>query len=98
MEKDQHAFDLYDVIVNIENKDEARSFFTDLCTPQEVRAMQERWKVCQLLYEGNMSYREIHDATGSSIATIGRVARFLKEEPYKGYVSLLRKLNGEKGE
>ena len=57
----------------------------DLCTPAEIRTLAERWHVARLLDGTDMSYREIHDATGVSTTTIVRVARFLRQEPHKGY-------------
>jgi len=38
---------------------------------------------------GELSYRDINARTGVSTTTIGRVARFLNEEPHKGYRSVL---------
>lgn len=61
----------------------------DLCTPAELRALSERWRVAQMLFEGKKSYREISAETGVSTTTIGRVSRFLKDEPYGGYRLLL---------
>lgn len=57
----------------------------DLCTPAEIRTLAERWHVARLLDGTDMSYRDIHDATGVSTTTIVRVARFLRQEPHKGY-------------
>ncbi|AEI88520.1 TrpR like protein, YerC/YecD [Candidatus Midichloria mitochondrii IricVA] len=51
--------------------------------------MKERWLVAQLLHDGKLSYRQIHDETGVSIATITRVARFLFHENNAGYKSVL---------
>jgi TrpR-related protein YerC/YecD len=58
---------------------------TDLCTPQEIRTLAERWHVARLLDGSDLSYRDIHDATGVSTTTIVRVARFLRQEPHRGY-------------
>ena len=62
-----------------------RQLLSDLCTPAEVRTLAERWHVARLLDSTDMSYREIHDATGVSTTTIVRVARFLRQEPHQGY-------------
>ena len=64
-------------------------FLTDLCTPAELRALSERWHIAQLLDQGQLSYREIQAQTGVSTTTIARVARFLKDEPYGGYRTLI---------
>jgi TrpR-related protein YerC/YecD len=57
----------------------------DLCTPAEIRTLGERWHVARLLDGTNLSSRDIHDATGVSTTTIVRVARFLRQEPNRGY-------------
>lgn len=67
-----------------------KAFLVDLCTPAELRALTERWHVAQILNEGKKSYREIRDETGVSTTTIGRVARFLKDEPHGGYRAVLK--------
>ena len=64
-------------------------FLVDLCTPAELRALSERWHVARLLDKGELSYREINAQTGVSTTTIGRVARFLNEEPHQGYRTIL---------
>ncbi|MCY7398172.1 MAG: YerC/YecD family TrpR-related protein [Sphingomonas bacterium] len=68
---------------------EARAFLADLCTPAEVHSLAERWHVARLLDAGDLTYREIHEATGVSTTTIVRVARFLKQEDNRGYRLLL---------
>jgi TrpR-related protein YerC/YecD len=85
--------DLYEAILMLKDKKELQNFFRDLCTPGEINALNERWKVCQLIDKGGLSYREIHSLVGASVTTIGRVARFLKDEPYKGYRTVLDRLN-----
>lgn len=64
---------------------EMRRLLTDLCTPAEVATIAERWHVARLLDQSDLSYREIHEATGVSTTTIVRVARFLRQEPNRGY-------------
>jgi TrpR-related protein YerC/YecD len=73
---------------------EMRALLTDLCTPAEIRTMAERWHVARLLDGSDLSYREIHDATGVSTTTIVRVARFLKGEPHQGYRRAIDALGG----
>ena len=67
---------LFQAVLALESVDEARAFFRDLCTPAELQAMADRWAVVGPLERG-LAYREIHDRTGVSVTTIGRVARFL---------------------
>ena len=57
---------------------EMRAFLKDLCTPAELEALADRWRVVPYLLRG-MAYREIHERTAVSVTTIGRVARFLSQ-------------------
>jgi len=77
--------DLSKALASIEDGAVMEKFLIDLCTPAELRALSERWHVAQLLDKGELSYREIYAVTGVSTTTIGRVARFLKDEPHQGY-------------
>jgi TrpR-related protein YerC/YecD len=67
---------------------EVVAFLRDLCTPAELEAMADRWRVVPLLVKG-VPYREIHDLTQVSVTTIGRVARTL-EHGAGGYAAALR--------
>lgn len=91
----EQLVDLADAMLLLKNRDECERFLKDLCTPQELSAMKERFKVCQLLEMQTLSYRDIHARTGVSMATIGRVARFLREEAYGGYRLILQRLKGD---
>ena len=53
------------------------AFLRDLCTPAELEAMCDRWRVVPMLLQG-VPYREIHERTLVSVTTIGRVARTLE--------------------
>lgn len=65
---------LYKAIAEIKNEKEARLFFQDLCTPTEVQALSDRWRVVSLIKKG-LSYRKICEVTKVSVTTIGRVSR-----------------------
>ena len=82
---------LEDALASLSNETDMKRFLTDLCTPAELRALRERWLVAQILNEGEASYRDINAQTGVSTTTIGRVARFLKDEPHQGYRIVLDK-------
>lgn len=69
---------LFRAVVSLEDVGECRSFFKDLCTPAELQALADRWQVVELLQQ-RLPYRRIHDLTGVSVTTIGRVARYLAE-------------------
>ena len=67
------------------NVEEMRALLVDLCTPAEIRTIAERWHVACLLDRSDLSYRDIHEATGVSTTTVVRVARFLRQERNHGY-------------
>jgi TrpR-related protein YerC/YecD len=77
--------DLCEAFLRLRSADECRRFLRDLCTPKEIRDLADRWWVARLLDEGKHSYRDIHQMTGVSVTTVGRVARFLQQEDFKGY-------------
>lgn len=87
---------LLSALLQMKTREEFRRFLLDLCTPAEIAAFAERWKVACLLHEGQLSYREIHTETGVSVTTIGRVARFLLQEPHQGYTLALNRLAKDK--
>ena len=69
---------LCEAVGSLDGIDEIRNFLLDLCTPAELQALVDRWQVVALLEE-NIPYRQIHDQTGVSVTTIGRVARCLSD-------------------
>lgn len=88
--------DFIDALLALDTRAEAEAFLADLCTPGEVKAFAERWSIARLLDAGELSYREIAEAAGSSTATVVRVARFLKEMPHQGYRLVLDRLKRRK--
>ena len=82
---------LYRAILTLRTEDECRRFFTDLCTPSELEALVDRWAVVAHLAD-SLPYRKIHDLTGVSVTTIGRVARFLTAGN-GGYKTVLKRLS-----
>ena len=80
------------IILLLKNKKEVEDFLKDLCTPGELKALEERWAVAQLLYKDKLSYREIAAQLQTSTTTVTRVARFLSSEPYQGYKRILKRM------
>lgn len=68
---------MYEAILSLENIDECKKFFDDLCTVTELMAMEQRYHVAQCLNKG-MIYNDILAETGASSATISRVNRSLQ--------------------
>jgi len=80
---------LFKAINSLETVDECHNFFKDLCTPAELQALVDRWQVVEYL-EQDLPYRKIHDLTGVSVTTIGRVARF-KTDGFGGYQAAIER-------
>lgn len=83
---------LNEALLLLKNKNEVSDFLKDLCTPAELKALEERWAVAQLLYKDELSYREIAAKLNTSTTTVTRVARFLSSEPYQGYKRILKRI------
>lgn len=88
-EDDDAITGLAQAMVRLRTAAQMRAFLEDLCTPAELEAMTDRWKVVPLLLDG-VPYREIHDRTLVSVTTIGRVARTL-ERGAGGYAAAIRR-------
>ena len=86
---------LFNAVICLKSIDECRNFFRDLCTPAELQALVDRWQVVDLLEQG-LPYRQIHDMTGVSVTTVGRVARFLADG-YGGYATVLNRIRKRAG-
>jgi len=84
------ARSLSEALLSLQTTQEVTQFLEDLCTPAELEAMVDRWRVAQLVRQGH-SYREIRDMTEVSVTTIGRVARYI-EHGTGGYRTALQRL------
>jgi len=90
------ADELAKALVQLKERGEAKALLADLCTPAEIHTLAERWHVAKLLDAGELTYRDIHEATGVSTTTIVRVARFLRQESNGGYRLLLDRVTGKR--
>ncbi len=86
-------FSLFEAFKSIKNEKEFENFLRDLCTPGEIKDLQDRFLVAQYLEKGELSQRAIAEKVKCSITTVTRVARFLNQESYKGYKTVLNHLN-----
>ncbi|MFK5645753.1 YerC/YecD family TrpR-related protein [Ornithinimicrobium sp. LYQ121] len=68
---------LADVLATLDDPTDVDAFLEDLCTPAEIEALADRWSVVPLLAQG-LSYRHVHEVTGVSVTTVGRIARCLE--------------------
>ena len=78
---------LYDLIVSLDNAEDCRALFDDLCTRKEVENMAERLYAAKLLLEGN-TYNQVIAQADISSATLSRVSRCIQYGA--GYSKLLK--------
>lgn len=67
---------LFEAILSLKDREECYRFFEDICTINEIKALEQRLQVAKMLKQGN-TYIDIAHATGASTATISRVNRSL---------------------
>lgn len=72
----KQANELFEAILSFKSAKECKAFLRDLCTLFEIEAMIERFRVAKMVKD-NIPYREISEETGSSTATVTRVAHWL---------------------
>ena len=75
--------------------EECYSFFEDLCTISEIKALAQRLEVAKML-RAKKTYTDISEQTGASTATISRVNRCLVYGA-DGYNVILDRLEKEDG-
>ena len=78
---------LYALIAKLENPEDCRALFDDLCTVKEVEKMAERVYAARLLMEGK-TYNQVIAETDISSATLSRVSRCVQYG--SGYSRLLK--------
>ena len=83
--------ELFKVILRLKNIDEARRFFRDLLTEQEILEFANRWKVAQMLSK-NIAYSEIERKTRISTTTIARISKWLNNG-MNGYKLMIQRIN-----
>ena len=75
--RNETTAELFDVILALEDREQAAAFFRDLCTRRELEEMSRRWGVVRMLAVGT-PYRRIAADTGVSTATITRINQWLR--------------------
>ena len=85
---------LCDAVMCLENREECYRFFEDICTINEIKALEQRLNVAKMLKK-KITYLNIVAATKASTATISRVNRCLTygSEGYNIVLERLEKKN-----
>lgn len=83
---------LYKVLSELNDPEECKLFFEDLCTIKEILDMSQRLETAQLLKNG-LNYKEIAAKIGVSSATVSRVNKCLQygDGGYNKALDLLKK-------
>ncbi|MCH4178586.1 MAG: YerC/YecD family TrpR-related protein [Megasphaera sp.] len=84
---------LFDAILELQDRDECYEFFEDICTIQEMHAIAIRLEVARMLKAGDI-YEDIVKKTGASTATISRIKRCLMYGS-GGYSKILDRMAGK---
>ena len=85
--KQERREQLFQLITAIDNVEDCRALFDDLCTVKEVENMAERCYAAKLLMEGN-TYNQVMAQADISSATLSRVSRCVQYG--RGYSKLLK--------
>ena len=78
---------LYKFIVSLDNVEDCKALFEDMCTKKELQKMAERIYAAKLLMEGN-TYNQVMSKSDISSATLSRVSQCVQYG--KGYSKLLK--------
>ena len=78
---------LFALLAAIDNADDCRALFDDLCTVKEIENMAERLHAAKLLMDGN-TYAQVMTQSDISSATLSRVSRCVQYG--KGYSKILK--------
>lgn len=85
--KQQRIEALFELIASVDDKEQIRALFDDLCTRKEIDNMAERVFAAKLLLQGN-TYSQVMSQADISSATLSRVSRCVQYG--QGYSSLLK--------
>lgn len=85
--KTEKIEELFRLILSLDNMEDCRAFFDDLCTKKELEKMAERVFAAKLLMEGN-TYNQVIANADISSATLSRVSRCIQYGT--GYAKLLK--------
>ena len=78
---------LYSVILKLENMEDCKAFFDDLCTRKEIEKMAERAHAAKL-QKKEKTYNQVIEQTDISSATLSRVSQCVQYG--QGYTKMLK--------
>jgi TrpR-related protein YerC/YecD len=88
IDKQERIDRLFQLIADIQDPEDVRALFSDLCTAKEIENMAERCYAAKLLLQGN-TYNQVMAQADISSATLSRVSRCVQYG--SGYSRLLKR-------
>lgn len=89
--RERAVAELARALASVDDPATMSAFLEDLCTPAELEALSDRWAVVPMVADG-VPYRQVHEETGVSVTTVGRVARCVEQGT--GYRAVLAHTRG----
>ena len=86
----QASESLFKAILSLDTLEEAKRFFRDLLTPEEIAEFSKRWQAAQMLSQ-KVPYTTIVKKTKLSSTTVARVSRWLTQG-MGGYKLILNRI------
>lgn len=83
--------ELFGVVLKLKNLGEAKRFFRDLLTEQEILEFGKRWQAAKMLSQ-KIPYSEIEKKTGLSSTTVARISKWLNKG-MGGYKLMISRLH-----
>ena len=83
----EHLEEMFQLIVSLENIEDCRALFEDMCTVKELENMAERCYAARMLLAGS-TYNQVMEKAQISSATLSRVSRCVQYG--QGYSKLLK--------
>ena len=90
--RQEHIDELFRLIASLDDPEDIRALFSDMCTIKEIENMAERCHAAKLLLAGN-TYNQVIAQADISSATLSRVSRCVQYG--SGYARLLKQENTE---
>ena len=84
--KNNNMDEIGEILANLSNKDDVKTFINELLTECEIEDISQRWNILKLL-SANETQRSISSAISVSLCKVTRGAKIIKNEK-----SLIRKI------
>jgi len=82
----------------LKNEKEIQNFLRDLLTLPEIKEASKRFYIASLLWNKNLTYKQIASRAKTSTATVTRVADWQFKKGLNGYQIILQRLNPEQSQ